>query len=159
MCTRAPGYVAVFAIGDAGRRLTPVEFVLTGGPNPRECALSPSADSLLVVDQSNGTLTAYARHPATGRLTLRAHTSGLVEPSAVAVWVPPPGGARAGRPSDRVTLSHVQYTAASRPAAVTAAAALLVMGLVALVRWTARARHASRSSRLGRDPGPRVSLM
>lgn len=89
VCTRGPGYVAVFRVEDSGAHLVPVQFMRTGGPNPRECTLSPSGDQLLVVDQSDGTLSAFGRDEVTGALALRKSIGGLDQPCAVAVWIPP----------------------------------------------------------------------
>jgi len=61
--------IAVASFDAGSRTLEIVEIVSTGGKNPRNFTLDPTARWLLAANQSSDTITVFARNAATGRLT------------------------------------------------------------------------------------------
>lgn len=84
---RPTGEIATFAVGTDGQ-LSLVGFTATAGTDPRECALSPSGDTLLEVDTDRGTLAAYDVSTS-GRLQRTKLIDGLEQPNTLLVWAPP----------------------------------------------------------------------
>jgi len=66
---RGPDTIAVFRFEEGTGRLSLVEIVPCGGPNPRDFALSPDGRWLIVAHQDAGTLKAFRVDSETGRLT------------------------------------------------------------------------------------------
>jgi 6-phosphogluconolactonase len=61
--------IAVFAIDAGSGRLTPLEYVPSGGKTPRNFALDPSAQWMLVTNHGNNVAMVFRIDQATGKLT------------------------------------------------------------------------------------------
>ena len=79
--------IAVFAVDGGTGRLTPVEWVPSGGKFPRDIALDPSGKWLLAANQNSGTVTSFSVDRRSGRLTKLARD--LAAPEAVCVFFLP----------------------------------------------------------------------
>ncbi len=76
--------VAVFAFDAARQRLKVLQHVATGGKIPRDFALDPAADLLVVANQQTNTLRSY-RLDASGRLEPTGQTLELGTPVCIAM--------------------------------------------------------------------------
>jgi 6-phosphogluconolactonase len=83
------GSIAVFAVDPSTGGLSLVEHVGTGGVCPRNFALHPSGEWLVVANQSSGNLTTFGVDRATGRLARGGSVEGLADPLCVQ-FVPMP---------------------------------------------------------------------
>jgi 6-phosphogluconolactonase len=80
---RGPDNLAVFAFDAATGRLTPVEFVPSGGKSPRDFVLSPDGCWLIAAHQDSDSLTVFRVDPQSGRLTRTAATATISMPVCV----------------------------------------------------------------------------
>ena len=77
------GSIAVFAVDPDNGGLSLVEHVGSGGETPRNFALHPSGDWLIVANQSSGNLVTFDVDKATGRLRRTGSVGGLFMPLCV----------------------------------------------------------------------------
>lgn len=75
--------IAVFAIDPHKGTLTPVEFVSTGGKEPRNFALDPTGNYLFAANQNSDTLVVFRIDPKTGRLTPTGEMADVPSPVCV----------------------------------------------------------------------------
>jgi 6-phosphogluconolactonase (cycloisomerase 2 family) len=75
--------VAIFGIGEADGRLTPVGWEPTQGKTPRFFALDPSGTFLYVANQDSDTIVCFRADPATGALTPTGQAIRTGSPSSI----------------------------------------------------------------------------
>ncbi|MBB3929403.1 6-phosphogluconolactonase [Kaistia hirudinis] len=80
--------ISVFAVDAASRALTLIEQVPTGGATPRNFALTPSGNSLLVANQNGDSIVLFRRDPTTGRLTRTDSRLAIGTPMCVRLVAP-----------------------------------------------------------------------
>jgi 6-phosphogluconolactonase len=76
--------IAVYSIDSGSGKVTPVEFVPSGGKTPRNIALDPSGSFLLAGNQGSNNLTVFRINSKTGRLTPSGQVMEVPEPTCIA---------------------------------------------------------------------------
>ena len=76
--------IAVYSIDSGNGKVTPLEFVLSGGKTPRNIALDPSGSFLLAGNQGSNNLTVFRIDSKTGRLTPTGQVVDVPEPTCIA---------------------------------------------------------------------------
>jgi 6-phosphogluconolactonase len=79
----AEGSIAVFAVDPHTGGLSLVEHVGSGGATPRNFALHPSGEFMVVANQSSGNLVTFSVDQATGQLKRTGSIEGLHSPLCV----------------------------------------------------------------------------
>jgi 6-phosphogluconolactonase len=81
---RGHNSLAVFRVGDDGR-LTPVEFVPSGGSGPQNIAITPDGGLLLCANMTGGNLAIFRIDRETGRLERVGEPVPVASPSCIAI--------------------------------------------------------------------------
>src|ERR1019366_6982425 len=76
--------IAVYSIDASGGKVTPLEFVPSGGKTPRNIALDPGGSFLLAGNQGSNNLTVFRIDSKTGRLTPTTQVMDVPEPTCIA---------------------------------------------------------------------------
>ena len=72
--------IASYSIDEKSGKLTPVEFVKTGGKAPRNFAIDPSGGFLLAANQNSDSITLFKIDKKTGKLTAAGISAKMPKP-------------------------------------------------------------------------------
>lgn len=81
--SRSTSEITVTEVGAKGRPLKHVQTISTGGQCPRDIALSPDGELLIVGNEKSDQICVFLRHGNTGRLSLGAHADGVGSPACI----------------------------------------------------------------------------
>jgi 6-phosphogluconolactonase len=86
---RGDDTIVVYAIDPGDGRLSPVQWVSSGGRIPRNIALDPSGRWLFVANQRSNTIVLFGVDPGSGRLTPASRSINVVSPVCVSFFPVP----------------------------------------------------------------------
>ena len=83
MSNRGHNSIAAFTIDAVTSKLTPLQLISTGGDWPRNFAIDPSGDFLVVANQKSDTIHSFRIDAATGKLRSTGHRASVPAPVCI----------------------------------------------------------------------------